>query len=107
MRAGQLNRRVSLQAPMETRNDLNEVVTVYRPYATVWGAVLPLRGREFWLGAQEQQQVTTRIVVRYRDDVSPSHQVVYKDHVYDVMSVIDKESKHVFLELMCKERVNH
>lgn len=106
MRAGRLRQRVVLKRSVSTLNAAGEPVETWTPYATVWAEVSPLRGREFWEGAQQQQQLTTRITMRPRTDVVPSHRAEWGERVYDVESVIEPDYRNRMLQLMCKERIN-
>ncbi len=71
--------------------------------ATVWAAVEPLRGREYFEAAAVQAETTTRIRVRHRNDITPGNRIQHGLVVYDVQAAIDKGGRQRELELMCRE----
>jgi SPP1 family predicted phage head-tail adaptor len=104
MRAGKLRHRVTIQEDQGTTQDsLGQEIEDWQDVATVWAAVEPLQGREFLEAKQLQAEVTTRIRIRYRSGIEPEMRVVWGDHTYDVISVIETESRRREIELMCME----
>jgi SPP1 family predicted phage head-tail adaptor len=104
-RAGQLRHRLNLQAATETRDSFGGVVLTWSTIATVWGSIEPLSGRELFAAQQVNALISARIRIRYRDDVNARMRVVHEAKSYDIQSVIDPETRHVELELMCAEGV--
>lgn len=109
MRAGTLRHRVTLQTVTETRDADGGVVESWADTATLWAAVEPLRGREYFSAKALQAEVTTRIRLRYRAGVVPKQRVTWSDagttHTYDVLEVIEPDTRRRELALMCKELV--
>ena len=99
--ASDLTQRVTLQSKAVTRAaDGGEVIT-WSDVATVWAAVLPIRGREFFAAAQMQDATDVRVRIRYRTGVSRDMRIAHGSAHYDIVSVIDPENRHEELELMC------
>lgn len=105
--AGRLDKRVTLQEPVVERNAIGEGVTTWQDVASVWAAVEPVNGREFWAQQQVQSEVTVKITIRHRDDVSQAMRVVWNSKVYNIKSVIDPMTRHENLVLMCGEGLNN
>ena len=108
MRAGELRHRITLQQAMETRNSFGEVTRTWSDVATVWASVQALSGREYLEAKQLRKAVTTRIVIRWRDDVTPAMRARWSDpagttHIYDIESVIPDATSRRTLTLMCVE----
>jgi len=78
--------------------------------ATVWAAIEPLRGREYTAAMAEHAEVTTRIRIRYREDIDRTMIVRYKEPgdpdfaEFEIMHIIHPEYNKRELQLMCKER---
>lgn len=70
--------------------------------ATVWAAVEPLQGREFFESGAVQSQVTTRIRMRYRPGLTPAMRLVHGDDVHEIEAIIDPQTRHEQLQIMCK-----
>lgn len=76
----------------------------YVPIATVWAAIEPLRGREYFSAMSEHAEVTTRIRIRYREDIDRTMQVRYGGAEFEILHIIHPEFGKKELQLMCKER---
>jgi SPP1 family predicted phage head-tail adaptor len=105
VRAGKLRRRLIIQQAVETQGATGELSISWGTFATVYGAVEPLRGREFFAAKEFQAEVTTRIRIRYLVGVTPKMQILDGITVYLINAVIDPEMKHQELQLMCVEVV--
>ena len=105
MRAGRLRNRVIIQSKSVTRNDYGEEVETWPEFDTLWGAVEPLRGDEFLEGRREGAELTTRIVIRYRDGITPEMRVSWDGHVYDIRAIIHVEERGREMHLMCRELI--
>jgi SPP1 family predicted phage head-tail adaptor len=103
MDSSRLNRRVTIQQPSTTQDAYGQPVTTMTTVATVYAAVEPLTGRALFAAKQAQSEVSCKITIRYRTDVTAAMQVVYNTHVYLIDALIDFESRHESLELMCRE----
>lgn len=108
MRAGLLRHRVLLRLPQEVRDDFGGVVYSWANGDTVWAAVEPLQGREYMEARQIQSEITTRIRMRWRDDVTQAMRVVWVDpasvrHEYEIVSVQADPTHQREIVLMCKE----
>ena len=74
--------------------------------ATVWAAVEPLSGRELLAAMQAQSEITVRVRMRYRSDITSAMQILHGAKVYEIVSPpIDVDGRRRELELMCKEIV--
>lgn len=103
MRAGTLRHRVTLQDRAKARDDLGAEIIVWVDIATVWGAVEPISGREFFDAQALNAEVTTLIRIRYLNGVVPTMRVAWSGHTYNILSVIEPETRRRELHLMCKE----
>jgi SPP1 family predicted phage head-tail adaptor len=85
LKAGSLDRRVTLCEQRHTKDAHGGAVTRLYPLATVWARVVPLAGR--LLDADSQQRTAesdTEFAIRYRAGVDQSTVVVYRDEAYDL-----------------------
>lgn len=103
MDAGRLDKRVTLRSKVVAQDAWGAPVETWSDVATVWAAIEPLSGREFFAAAQVQAEQLTRITIRHRSGVTPSLRVVWGDRSFDVQAVIDWRERHEFLQLMCRE----
>lgn len=78
----------------------------------VWAAIEPMSAREFVQSQAMQSQVTTRIVIRYRDGMHAAMRLVHvrtgrPDVVYNPAAFLaDKDSGLDYLTAPCSQGVN-
>ncbi len=103
LEAGRLDKRVTLQAHGITQDANGTPVEGWSDVATVWAAVEPLSGREFFAAAQVQAEQMQRITIRYRTGVTAAMRVAWAGRLFDITAVIDWRERHEALQLMCRE----
>lgn len=103
LEAGRLDKRVTLQAHGITQDANGTPVEGWSDVATVWAAVEPLSGREFFAAAQVQAEQMQRITIRYRTGVTTAMRVAWAGRLFDITAVIDWRERHEALQLMCRE----
>jgi SPP1 family predicted phage head-tail adaptor len=106
MRAGKLRHRITIQDKTPSQNTFGEEDITWTDVATVWAAIVPLRGREFLDGKMETAEITTRIEIRHRDGIRPEMRVVHGATIYDIHAVIPIETRDREIHLMSQEIVN-
>lgn len=105
MRAGRLRHRLQIQSATKTRTDTGGFTETWTTDATVWGAVEPFRGREYWNNQQMQGEATHRIVLRHRGSVTPANRILFGARVFNVIEALNPDERRISLELMAKEVV--
>ena len=103
MRTGRLRHRVTIQQPVVAVNGYGERITTWSTVAVVWGAVEPLRGREFFDAEQTQAEISHRVVLRYRSGIDSTMRLLHLGRVLHIGTVIDVDERHRELQLMCRE----
>lgn len=110
MRAGQLNKRIVLQAPGPERGDpYSDPQPLWVDVATVWARIEPLSGREYFYAREQQSDLTVRITIRARADVKANWRIRRPDNSqsWEVASPpMNIESANDQMVLMCREVLN-
>lgn len=106
MRPGGLRQRVTIQNFTTSRTPSGGVIQEWYDVATVWAEVKGISGRELIAAGAEMSEVTFRMWVRYRSDVTCASRIIWKQKghdakAFDIQSVIPDE-KATRLELLCK-----
>ena len=101
--AGRLDKRVTLQSATSARDGHGQPIATWTTVATVWAAVEPIRGREYFSAQQVSAETTHRVTIRWRSGVSPQWRVVFGDRTFRIESVINPRERNERLELMCVE----
>ena len=104
MRAGDMERRVTIQSRTLTRNDYGEQIETWADVATVWGERIDLRGREFFAARQLSAEISTRFRLRYRTDITVLHRLVCESVTYDIHQV-SQLGRHGGLEILASAKL--
>ncbi len=105
MEAGRLHDLVSLQENTPTRDAGGAPVDVWTDLLTapaIWADVEPLSGREFLEAARVNAEITHRIRVRYRSDLTERMRIVLGTRIFDILAVLEMDRRRE-LHLMCRE----
>src|SRR4051794_2895391 len=85
--AGELNRRLVLEAPAESPDGAGGVTRSYAAALTVWASVEPVAARGAVIADTPGATVTHRIVVRRRAAVTTRHRFVDGATVYRIVTL--------------------
>lgn len=103
MRAGTLDRRLTIKAPVDGQDSMGGPTVTYTTLATVWAEKQDKGGREFMAAQQVNAEVTTQFRIRYRSDVTPEHRVTCDGLDFDILYV-NEVGRRDGLLLMCRAR---
>ena len=102
MDPGQLNQRITLQAPGATVDALGQRVETWANVADVWAQVQPLKGREFFAAGAMQSEATVRVRMRWRDGVTGAMRVLWRGVPHALVAEpVDVDAGRHTLELLC------
>ena len=102
---GELNRRLVLQAPVETADGAGGVTRSYTPAMTLWASVEPVSARNAVVADAPGATVTHRIVIRRRAGVTTRHRFVEGTTVYRIVTLRDDATRR-FLVIGAEERTD-
>jgi SPP1 family predicted phage head-tail adaptor len=112
MKAGALRHLITLLSPPDpvaTVDTYGDVVENYTTVAQVWGAIEPLTVREIWLAQQARADVTHKITLRWRGDVSAKWRVSWNDgnrnRVFELGPALSTQERHLDLIFTAIEKV--
>lgn len=104
MRAGKLRHRITIQSKSTTsRGTYGEEIITWGTYKQVWAELDPPKAREFFANKQTQTEITTRIRIRYLENIDNSMRIIYDGRTFDINAIINPDEKNKELILMCNE----
>ena len=106
MESGKLDKRITLQANVPTKNSDGEYVDTYIDVATVWAAVEPLSGNRYFQAQQANSDVSGVVRIRYRADVKPTMRIQYIGRYFKIVSVINPNEAKKELHILYKEALD-
>lgn len=95
---GEMNRRLVLQAPVETTDGEGGVARTFANVTTLWAQVVPLTARADIAGGSLGAALRFTIIIRARGDVTTRHQFAEGECVYRVIAVRESADRR-FLEI--------
>ena len=105
VRAGILRHRVVIEGPLDDVDEWGQPVAGWETVVPNLPAeVRDIRGREFWESGQAPAgEVTTRVRIRYRDDLTRQMRVLHGERTLLMEAIIDPDGRRTELHLMCRE----
>lgn len=108
MRIGPLRHRVTIQQKSTVQDAAGEESRAYSNIVTmpnVWANVRPLGGQERFVSGAEQQiaELTHRVEMRYRSDLTNELAILWEGRHLDIESIEDPSGKRQYLVLKCRE----
>lgn len=109
MRAGALDRRVTLQRASLSKDDFNNDVEAWVDIATVWASYEPVRDGEKFRAGETAAGLSARFVIRYSSmvkDVDPRFRLILDGKPYAIIGVKETGGRGVGLEITCAGRAD-
>jgi SPP1 family predicted phage head-tail adaptor len=100
---GDLNRRLTLEAPVESDDGSGGVTRTYETVTTLWARVAPLAARADLAADSLGASLRYAIVIRAREDVTTRHRFSEGGRIYRVIAVRQSADRR-FLEIEAEER---
>lgn len=104
MQAGKLKDRVSFMQHLELRSATGAPKRTWSVIDTVWGHFSPLSVKDVISGQAAGVQVTARLKIRYRSDITHDMRVQHGGKAYEIVGepLADGKSGKEYLTLMLK-----
>jgi SPP1 family predicted phage head-tail adaptor len=99
--AGGLRQRISIEQQSTEQDSVGQPIQEWTEFARVGAAIEPINGRELFLSQQQLPQMDTRMLVRYRRGITASMRAVYQGLSYDIKLVVDVQTLHRWMVLIC------
>jgi len=99
---GALNRRLALEAPVETADGAGGVVRIHQEVATLWAALEPAAARGEVVAAQLGATLTHRITIRHRAGITTRHRFRDGARIFRIVTIRERGGR--FLDIQAEER---
>ena len=111
LRAGQLNRRITLQRRGSAQDSFGGVQATWIDVATVWADIQPLSGRELENARRMASEVSHQITLRYQTLLTDTRAVAayrarYKGRVFNLHAALNEDEANVLITLLASEGLN-
>lgn len=102
MQAGRLNRRVTLQAPGTTQDELGQPIPGWTDVATVWGDIRLKSGLEAIKAGAPVSTVQASIRVRYRAGITAGMRLVHNLQAFNIVAVMPDVGGREYVDLVAE-----
>ena len=102
MQAGLLNRRVTLQAPGTTQDELGQPIPGWTDVATLWADIRMKSGLESIKAGAPVSVVQASIRVRYRAGITAGMRIVHNLQAYNITAVMPDVGGREYVDLVAE-----
>lgn len=102
MRAGQLNRRITVQQLAAGQDALGQPVQTWSLVAELWAHILHSSGIETIKAGAEMSIVRASIRVRYTRQITAGMRILAEGYTYNVVAVLPDMAGKQFTDLTCE-----
>ena len=103
MRAGQLNRRVTIERKTGGVDAIGQPLPEgWETFAQVWANVRHLSGSESIKAGAVTSEVKASIRIRYRSDINAGMRVVLGAKTYEIRAVMPDDVRREYVDLVCE-----
>lgn len=87
MRAGRMDRLITLQVATETQDSFGATVQTWATLADVWAERVPVSGRENFVADQMANFSFVRFRIRHRTDLTTKNRILDSGNVYNIRAI--------------------
>jgi SPP1 family predicted phage head-tail adaptor len=87
MRAGDLDRFISIKESVKTQGSNGEIIITWVTLANVWAKYIPLRGQEFIAAQQITAQMDATFRIRWMDGLTTENQISYDNKTWNIIYI--------------------
>jgi SPP1 family predicted phage head-tail adaptor len=102
---GSLRNRIKIQRQTFTPDGLGGGTNAWADYAEIRAFIKPISGSERLYSQRLEANVTHRIFIRYRADLSTTDRIAYKGRLMQIRALINLEESNRFIEIYADEGV--
>lgn len=100
---GEFRHRLTLQAADEIEDGAGGVTRTWQSLGAVWAAIAPLSADDRMIADRRLGQLTHRITLRHRNDITLSHRFVLGARVFTIRAVRDPDERGRHIECLAEE----
>ena len=101
--AGDLNKRIEIQATTKVSDGMGGYVSTFITLATIWAAIWPTSAGEITAANATSMVISHRIRIRYRSVLKASYRIKFGTRYFSIVGITCPNEGKEFLDIMCKE----
>jgi SPP1 family predicted phage head-tail adaptor len=104
MNPGALDRQITLQAKVATRDSFGGAAERWIDRGDVWAQRLDQGGGEFRRAGVVNSEVTTIFRLRYNPNLTPAMRILHEGALFDIVSINEGEGRRMWTIVQAKAR---
>lgn len=100
---GKLRQRLTIQRAEMARNEVGEYIPAWEDWATVWAAVEPASGKNYYAAKALNADVDGRVRIRYLDGLEPTMRIIHDGRILRIISILNPNEDKREIHIMYKE----
>jgi SPP1 family predicted phage head-tail adaptor len=104
---GRLKRLAELQAYTTASDGMGGSFATWGKVADVYCDIMPLSGRELLEFGAVTANVSHRIIMRYRANLTPDNRLVWDSRYFNIKSVLNLDEESKIIEMLAVEEVQN
>jgi len=105
VRAGKLRHRLAFNSLSRGRDEFGGTIDMFTTYATLWGSIRPMTGRELENAQQISGELTHMVRIRYNSSVAITNRFTFDDRTFEIVYILDYDERNIWMDMMAKEIV--
>jgi len=101
--AGERDKYITLQLSTKTRDAYGREQETWVDVAQIWAQIQPLRGREFFDAQKTNVELTHRITISYRANVTPNMRAKFGRRLYYFQAPLNIDAANREIQIMSRE----
>jgi len=100
---GNLRKRITIQEQVRTPDGGGGFSEVWQDIASnpnLYASIVPISSREQLRFDRLKSEISDRIIIRYRNDITPGMRIVNGAVIYKINSFIDRGGRKEYLEIL-------
>ena len=103
MKIGDLRHKITFQTYLKADDGYKGGPKSWTNFVTVWASVETPSGREYFFSQQIKVEITHKVKIRYRDDLTEKMRILFGTRVLAIESILDIKERHEVFEILCRE----
>tara|TARA_R110000824_G_scaffold37643_1_gene115717 strand:+ start:1497 stop:1826 length:330 start_codon:yes stop_codon:yes gene_type:complete len=102
---GRMRHRITIQKGTDTVDTGGGRSVVWATLKEVFADIQPQGGASKYRQDQVQENVTHKIVMRYRSDIGTNYRIKFGTRIFNIHSILNESERDRYLVLNCEEGV--
>ena len=100
---GSLRERVELKQNTQTMDAAGGHSDNYVSLGQVWARISASNGALDVSGDARNAKINFEIIIRFRDDLKPGDQIIYRSEKLEIISLADLNGRRAYLQIICSQ----